>query len=253
MSITMDDNDELITRLKKRVWEEPADPNAWGYPGPPHPPLPLESVEQAEQLLGFRLPSLVRRLYLEVADGFWGPGLGLPPLLDKINADNGSLVDAMMHIPQSEMGRPANSVSLCCFGCGYEALVKLDEPDLPVIYEEIADDAAPFGYSHSFPGFSLHDFLLTWLDGGDEALPPFPETLILAERERVLDQALDARTLPEIAIATRELQEWVRQHPKDVGIREAFEGLSLMQDIAEEQKAERAHLNLLTGSGGGSC
>jgi len=62
------------------------------------------------------------------------------------------------------------------------------------------------------------------------------------ERERILDQAPDARTLPEIATATRELQEWVRQKPEDIGIREAFEGLSLMQDIAEEQEAERAHL-----------
>ena len=61
------------------------------------------------------------------------------------------------------------------------------------------------------------------------------------ERERILDQALDARTLPEIATATRELREWVRQNPDDIGIREVFEGLSLMQDIAEEQEAERAH------------
>ncbi len=60
-------------------------------------------------------------------------------------------------------------------------------------------------------------------------------------RERILDQALDARTLPEIAVATRELREWVRQNPDDIGIREAFEGLSLMHDIAEEQEAECAH------------
>ena len=61
------------------------------------------------------------------------------------------------------------------------------------------------------------------------------------ERERILDQALDARTLPEIAVAPQELREWVRQNPQDVGIREVFEGLSLMQDIAEEQAAERTY------------
>lgn len=63
------------------------------------------------------------------------------------------------------------------------------------------------------------------------------------ERERILDRALDARTLPEIAIATHELREWVRQNPEDFGIREALEGLSLMRDIAEEQEAERLHAN----------
>lgn len=61
------------------------------------------------------------------------------------------------------------------------------------------------------------------------------------ERERILDQVLDARTLPEIADATQELRGWLRQNPEDTGIREAFEGLSLMRDIAEEQEAERTH------------
>jgi hypothetical protein len=67
-------------------------------------------------------------------------------------------------------------------------------------------------------------------------------TTIMAhpERQRILDQALDARTLVEIEKATQALREWVRCHPEDVGIQEAFEGLALMRDIAEEQEAERA-------------
>ena len=60
------------------------------------------------------------------------------------------------------------------------------------------------------------------------------------EREQILDRVLDARTLTEIADATQELREWVRQNPADTGIREAFEGLSLMRDIAEEQEAEHS-------------
>jgi len=61
------------------------------------------------------------------------------------------------------------------------------------------------------------------------------------ERECILDQVLDARTLPEIAAVTELLREWLRLNPSDTGIREAFGGLSLMRDIAEEQKAERVH------------
>ena len=61
------------------------------------------------------------------------------------------------------------------------------------------------------------------------------------ERERVLDQVLDARTLPEIADATQKLRDWLHRNPEDTGIREAFEGLSLMRDIAKEQEAERRH------------
>ncbi len=60
------------------------------------------------------------------------------------------------------------------------------------------------------------------------------------ERQRILDYALNARSLPEIEQATQALRKWVCCHPDDVGIQEAFEGLSLLRDIAEEQEAEHA-------------
>ncbi len=59
------------------------------------------------------------------------------------------------------------------------------------------------------------------------------------ERKRILNQALSARTLSEIAIATRELDEWVHAHPDDLGIVDAFEQLAMMQEAAEEKEAER--------------
>ena len=66
------------------------------------------------------------------------------------------------------------------------------------------------------------------------------------ERKRILNQVLDARTIPEIDAATEILRAWVRRNPDDVGIVEAFGGLSLLRDIAEEQEAERAHSETLT-------
>ena len=70
------------------------------------------------------------------------------------------------------------------------------------------------------------------------------------ERERVLDQVLDARSLTQIGDAEQALRTWLKRNPEDTGIREAFEGLSLMRDIAEEQEAERAsaeHRNIFIG------
>lgn len=58
------------------------------------------------------------------------------------------------------------------------------------------------------------------------------------EREFVLNQALRARTLSEIAIATRELDQWVDDHPDDWGIRDAYEVLENMREIAEYQQRE---------------
>lgn len=58
------------------------------------------------------------------------------------------------------------------------------------------------------------------------------------ERKRVLHQALRARTLADIANATCELKTWVNAHPDDIGIVDAFEQLSLMEDCAREREAE---------------
>lgn len=58
-------------------------------------------------------------------------------------------------------------------------------------------------------------------------------------RERLHNQVLDATTLAEIADATQALRAWISAHPEDEWLRDGFEQLSLMQDIAEEQEAER--------------
>lgn len=58
------------------------------------------------------------------------------------------------------------------------------------------------------------------------------------ERELILNQALRARTLSELTFATRELDQWVDAHPDDWGIRDAYEVLENMREIAEYQQRE---------------
>ncbi len=58
------------------------------------------------------------------------------------------------------------------------------------------------------------------------------------ERERILNQALRARTYLEIATATREMDQWVDDHPDDLGVIDAYEVLENMQEIAEFQQEE---------------
>jgi hypothetical protein len=59
------------------------------------------------------------------------------------------------------------------------------------------------------------------------------------QRQRVLPQVLAATSLPEIESAACALRPWVKDHPDDLGINAAFEQLSLMKDIAEDQEAQR--------------
>lgn len=55
-------------------------------------------------------------------------------------------------------------------------------------------------------------------------------------REALTEQVLDATTLPEVLAAMQALRVWIREHPEDEGMSDAFEQLSQMKDIAEEQE-----------------
>lgn len=57
------------------------------------------------------------------------------------------------------------------------------------------------------------------------------------ERERVLTQALEARTPQEVETALQELRHWVKAYPDDLGIVDAFEPLTLRRmTFAEEAR-----------------
>ncbi len=68
------------------------------------------------------------------------------------------------------------------------------------------------------------------------------------ERERILDQALKARTFSEIATATCEMDQWVEDHPDDLGILDAYEVLANMQEIAEFLQQEEFSRRPLAGA-----
>ncbi len=158
----MNQYDDLIICLKKRVQEHLNHPSAdYYYPGPARPPLVPEQIEQAESQLGFRLPLLIVRLYLEVADGFWGPGYGLQPLLASI-PDIGivSIVESREAYPQ--IGWPSNLIFLCSYGCGFDAYVNYMEPTLPIIYEDC--DGPDNDCIRWSSGYSLSEYLQAWLD-----------------------------------------------------------------------------------------
>jgi hypothetical protein len=71
--------DALVSRIRARIAEgRPCDhPGIWL---PPQPPAAPAEVAAAEAQLGFRLPELFRRLYIDVGNGGFGPVFGLLPL-----------------------------------------------------------------------------------------------------------------------------------------------------------------------------
>ena len=58
------------------------------------------------------------------------------------------------------------------------------------------------------------------------------------ERQRVMEQVLDATTLAEIAAARQVLRDWLKMYPEEQGMRAGFEQLCLLEEIAQEQETE---------------
>lgn len=89
---------------------------------PLKPPTSVEAVEAAEHVLGYPLPSLLRRLYMQVGNGGFGPGYGIIGLLEG---------DEARH-PRSELRHrrwttacPAGTAlfPLCTWGCAIYSFV----------------------------------------------------------------------------------------------------------------------------------
>jgi hypothetical protein len=93
---------------------------------PPLTPAPLDAVEAVRHLLGAPLPSLLRRLYLEVGNGGFGPGYGILGVRGGHVDDGGhtavDLYRAWRSGPRSR-SMPAGLLPMCYWGCGIYSLV----------------------------------------------------------------------------------------------------------------------------------
>jgi SMI1 / KNR4 family (SUKH-1) len=169
-------DDQLIERLCTvvRAQRYPAAEYAWHRPVVP-PPAPEDDVVRAEAQLGFALPPFLRRLYLEVGNGGFGPGYGLFPL-DTASDSLDSLVTAytvMRAMSQQDIDEnwesdedkpslwPSRVLMICDWGCNIYTLVNCDAPDLPVLR---MDSNASFG-EWVIESLSLQHWLAAWLDG----------------------------------------------------------------------------------------
>ncbi|MDG6107709.1 hypothetical protein Daura_22555 [Dactylosporangium aurantiacum] len=122
--------------------------------GPPAPlrPAPPAAVSEAEELIGQPLPSLLRRLYLEVGNGGFGPGYGLLSLRDLHRSGS----------TDAREGRKGRFLILCYWGCGISS--ELDLADGQVWGRDPNPD--PGGMPCAFPQhMTVVDWFLKWAEG----------------------------------------------------------------------------------------
>jgi hypothetical protein len=106
-------------------------------PLPLPPPCSPAQVDAAEARLGFALPTLLRRVYTEVADGGIGPGVGIVGIAGQ--RDQGlhlvelyeSFRDAA--VPRPEAAWPVGLLPLVDTGCAIYQCVDATDPEHPMV------------------------------------------------------------------------------------------------------------------------
>lgn len=131
----------------------------------PLPPLQLASpdaVAQAESLAGRPLPSLLRRMYLQVGNGGFGPGYGLLGLYGGHAAAGATALTLLERTSRQDRSGPAVPLLLCDWGCGITSMVDLADGQI----WGSDPNPAPADANCRFPqGMTVADWFGRWLEG----------------------------------------------------------------------------------------
>jgi hypothetical protein len=154
-------DDDLIKALRQCARVAPRravgafeKPNAFPVVGP-------DAVGAVESRLGFRLPSLLRRVFLEVADGGFGPGYGLFPLDE--HASSAGHAETLMEVLKKLAVDPRWSpqlLPLCDWGCANWSCLDCRTDDGAIV--TVAGEQ-----EFTNTGHTLRSWLGAWLDGVD--------------------------------------------------------------------------------------
>ncbi|WP_149261996.1 hypothetical protein [Actinomadura sp. K4S16] len=115
-------------------------------------PAPPSAVAEAEELAGRPLPSLLRRLYLEVGNGGFGPGYGLLGLRDGHRAGG---LNALT-------GIKGGVLTLCDWGCGISSVLDLTDDQVWGSDPNPAPDGVPCAFPQHM---TIVDWFSKWTEG----------------------------------------------------------------------------------------
>jgi hypothetical protein len=158
----------LIRRLQQRIQSEPTVDLAVCPPLRPRPPVKEEALNDAMRQIGFPLPPLIRDLYTRVADGGYGPGYGVLPLLGPTY----NLVGRRLQMNEEatpEWAWPERLVELVNWGCHYFSGVDCSHKSCPVFFynNDRAVEDATLADCLLPEAETLEEWLSAWLDGED--------------------------------------------------------------------------------------
>jgi len=182
-----------VERVRKRIESASKDPRPFAV-WPPAPAATYASIAADEQTLRFKLPPLLKRLYVEVSNGGWGPGYGLLGLTGGAKDDLGQTavqyyVSLRKRSPSDNNPSwcwPTGLLALCHWGCGIYSCIDCMQPAFPMVAFD--PNGRPFkDWTEAFfaecDGFE--QWIGLWADGHDLWERLYGEDGVIAEANYV--------------------------------------------------------------------
>jgi hypothetical protein len=153
--------DELIARIKERSNNPRFRNSMAGRAMSLYPPVDLESVREAERQMGFRLPPLLERIYVEIGNGGFGPGFGLYGVAGGYAEDLQGLTLPELYLSEIEYHWPEKLVSICDWGCTMGSAIDCSSPEGEIVF---LGDSSPVCMPE---GITFTAWLEDWVNGVD--------------------------------------------------------------------------------------
>ena len=166
------------------------------HPQKPFPPAAARALQVAERSIGFKLPELLRAIYLEVGNGGFGPAYGIVgteggALLDGCTLETCYLNMVKLEEENSVWRWPRHLLPVANYGCGMWSCVDRAYQRLPMLLWdpnnlnpdlEGADARMNWGNSFWNQGMSLRAWLKGWLAEKQEPEPKWPSNSWMRKR-----------------------------------------------------------------------
>ena len=149
-------DDLLIAALCERVRIGPRTSGGEADEFDVRAPASPERVAAAESQLGFQLPPLLRRLYLEVADGGFGPGFGMFPVGEHRAAGSEETIVEVHARLATDPAWPGRLLPICDWGCANWSCLDCRSKRGPIV--TLAGEQGFFNTGHD-----LRSWLEAWL------------------------------------------------------------------------------------------
>ena len=171
--------DEIISAVRRRI--EVADIGPRGAKGnKPFSPTSPEEIRTAESAIGFDLPPLLKRIFVEVANGGFGPGYGLCGVAGRGTDEGGNDIVGLFQGQASDHWRssypnwPPRILRIAYFGCAMHAAIDCSLPDYPVFLFDPNQEEEDIKFANCLIPFEkdLNSWLYGWALGDDAEIPP---------------------------------------------------------------------------------